>query len=276
MGLKFRKSINLGKHFRINISKNGIGYSYGVKGMRHTVSANGKHRTTYSIPGTGISYTQTSNPSTESIPHSAANVQHTKKSSLGCYVVLSTTALIIVLALIFQNSHDIQAPTEQANAELIETVAEETAPFNWCDNSTILITPGETAKFGIEITDAEISPDTISLTEYDTSIAEIQIEIRDNVICYSVTAKTPGIINITASSSTDTYVTDNFQIIVEENYQTTSDIATGSIYVINTATKKIHRSSCSAVKNISDENKSTATSVESLLSSGYTFCDMCH
>jgi len=56
MGLRMRKSINLGGGFRINISKNGVGYSWGVPGYRITQTASGKIRRTYSIPGTGISY----------------------------------------------------------------------------------------------------------------------------------------------------------------------------------------------------------------------------
>ena len=56
MGFRYRKSINLGGGFRINLSKSGIGYSWGVKGYRVTKTAKGTTRTTASIPGTGISY----------------------------------------------------------------------------------------------------------------------------------------------------------------------------------------------------------------------------
>ena len=56
MGLRYRKSINLGGGFKINLSKSGVGYSWGVKGYRVTKTANGRTRTTASIPGTGISY----------------------------------------------------------------------------------------------------------------------------------------------------------------------------------------------------------------------------
>lgn len=56
MGLRYRKSINLGGGFRINISKSGIGYSWGVKGYRVTKTARGTIRRTASIPGTGISF----------------------------------------------------------------------------------------------------------------------------------------------------------------------------------------------------------------------------
>lgn len=56
MGFRFRKSINLGLGFRINLSKSGIGYSWGVKGYRVTRTAKGTIRRTISLPGTGISY----------------------------------------------------------------------------------------------------------------------------------------------------------------------------------------------------------------------------
>lgn len=59
MGLRFRKSFNWGG-IRINLSKSGIGYSYGIKGFRKTKKASGGHRTTLSIPGTGISYVKDS------------------------------------------------------------------------------------------------------------------------------------------------------------------------------------------------------------------------
>lgn len=57
MGLRFRKSINIGP-LRINFSKSGIGFSLGVKGFRISKSAKGKTQATVSLPGTGISYVQ--------------------------------------------------------------------------------------------------------------------------------------------------------------------------------------------------------------------------
>lgn len=55
MGFRFRKSVNLGP-LRLNFSKSGIGYSFGGKFARYTKKANGGTRTTYNIPGTGVSY----------------------------------------------------------------------------------------------------------------------------------------------------------------------------------------------------------------------------
>lgn len=56
MGLRYRKSINLGGGFRVNFSKSGVGYSWGTKGYRVTKKAGGGTRRTYSIPGTGLSW----------------------------------------------------------------------------------------------------------------------------------------------------------------------------------------------------------------------------
>lgn len=57
MGFRFRRSIKLGKHTRLNLSKSGVGISTGVKGFRVSAGPKGI-RTTTSIPGTGISHTQ--------------------------------------------------------------------------------------------------------------------------------------------------------------------------------------------------------------------------
>ena len=63
MGFKYRKNINLGGGFRVNLSKSGIGYSWGTKGYRVTKKAGGGVRKTYSIPGTGLSWSEDSGKS---------------------------------------------------------------------------------------------------------------------------------------------------------------------------------------------------------------------
>lgn len=55
MGIRYRKSKKIGP-VRITASKSGLSASIGVKGLRVTKLANGRVRTTASIPGTGISY----------------------------------------------------------------------------------------------------------------------------------------------------------------------------------------------------------------------------
>lgn len=73
MGFRFRKSINLGGGFRINLSKSGVGYSWGVPGARITHTARGTTRTTVGIPGSGLSYTtESSNRHTNTRHNSSA------------------------------------------------------------------------------------------------------------------------------------------------------------------------------------------------------------
>lgn len=76
MGFRFRKSINLGGGFRVNLSKSGVGYSWGTKGVRFTKTAKGKKRTTLSVPGTGISYVseESSRKKTSTSHHKTRNV----------------------------------------------------------------------------------------------------------------------------------------------------------------------------------------------------------
>lgn len=82
MGWRYRKSINIGGGFRINLSKSGIGYSWGFPGYRHTISSNGTHRKTYSIPGTGISYVDSSNGNVKYKNNSGNNFNYNENTKL--------------------------------------------------------------------------------------------------------------------------------------------------------------------------------------------------
>lgn len=66
MGFRFRKSVNFGI-FRVNASKTGLGWSVGVPGARYTKMANGRTRTTASIPSTGISWVEESKKEQKSV-----------------------------------------------------------------------------------------------------------------------------------------------------------------------------------------------------------------
>jgi hypothetical protein len=48
MGLRFRKSIKLGKHTRLNLNKKSFGVSFGGKGARFTLNSKGR-RTALSV-----------------------------------------------------------------------------------------------------------------------------------------------------------------------------------------------------------------------------------
>lgn len=59
MGARYRKTFKAGP-IRVTASKSGISYSAGVKGARVTKRADGRVQTTLSAPGTGLSYTKSS------------------------------------------------------------------------------------------------------------------------------------------------------------------------------------------------------------------------
>lgn len=73
MRVRYRKSINLGGGVRINLSKSGVGYSWGTKGFRYTKKSTGGTRSTVSIPGTGVSWVNESG--SDNRPSSHTNVQ---------------------------------------------------------------------------------------------------------------------------------------------------------------------------------------------------------
>lgn len=59
MGFRYRKSISIMPGVRMNVSKSGIGYSVGTRGARVSRSPNGRVTRTLSVPGTGVSHSQT-------------------------------------------------------------------------------------------------------------------------------------------------------------------------------------------------------------------------
>jgi len=54
VGIRYRKSINIGGGVRLNLSRSGLGASVGIPGLRYSVSPGGRRRQTTSLPGTGI------------------------------------------------------------------------------------------------------------------------------------------------------------------------------------------------------------------------------
>lgn len=58
MGLRFRKSVNLGGGVRLNFNKKSTGISFGTKGARYSINSNGRKTASIGIPGTGLYWTE--------------------------------------------------------------------------------------------------------------------------------------------------------------------------------------------------------------------------
>lgn len=126
MGFRYRKSINLGGGFRINLSKSGIGYSWGTKGLRVTKTAKGTTRTTYSIPGTGISYTDDSGRGRrQSAARRQGSVQNRNRSSQSVFQATASPA--------FERAIESAEIEQFKNAEegSISNAIERTIRLNW-------------------------------------------------------------------------------------------------------------------------------------------------
>lgn len=101
MGIRFRKSFG-SKHFRVTLSKSGVGYSGGVKGARITRTASGRTRKTASIPGSGISYTTESGART----HRRARTNEEYALRGLARIIFTVAAAVIIplsLLLLFAN-----------------------------------------------------------------------------------------------------------------------------------------------------------------------------
>lgn len=90
MGLRFRKSVKIAPGIKLNFTHKSVGISAGTKGSRVSVNSNGRVTKTFGIPGTGISYTETSNlnqlsnaasKSTKSAMNNSSNYQSNSNGS---------------------------------------------------------------------------------------------------------------------------------------------------------------------------------------------------
>lgn len=102
MGLRFRKSIKLGKHTRLNLNKKSFGVSFGGKGARFTLNSKGRRTSTFGIPGTGLSYTTASGGRKKSRSKSkvkgrkARSFTSTAKPS-GCLTIAACIGIIFIM-----------------------------------------------------------------------------------------------------------------------------------------------------------------------------------
>lgn len=106
MGLNFRKSINLGKGFKLNIGKKSVGISGGVKGARVSINSSGRKTATFSIPGTGLSYSVNLNKlgkkksSSKKGDNATAEDDTTETININGLTVILVLVIIILLLII--------------------------------------------------------------------------------------------------------------------------------------------------------------------------------
>jgi hypothetical protein len=94
MGWRFRKSFGRGP-FRVNVGKTGVGFSWGIPGLRFGQAADGRMYLSVGIPGTGLSYFQYFSRKRGTTPGgSAANapqLPNAANTSINEFILNSTT-----------------------------------------------------------------------------------------------------------------------------------------------------------------------------------------
>lgn len=99
MGFRVKKSFNFGP-FRLNLSKTGAGFSFGLPGWRFTKMANGRNRNTFSIPGTGISYVSESKMKKNSV-----NDNHVVHSDPAPSKIWRSVWIVLLIVVIIATMH---------------------------------------------------------------------------------------------------------------------------------------------------------------------------
>lgn len=304
MGFRFRKSIPIGKHFRINLSKSGVGYSCGVKGARFTKTANGKNRTTLSVPGTGISYTteskahtskkkptkkktvtrkaatakqqiprtsQTSGaqsmPSDSIPPKGSFDIASFKAAHPVWFWIIAIAVWPISLSIWFLKTENIKKLNKTARICLLATF--------WVVFCTVVGIAGMQKEPGGILLSDPISKITSKASPAPTATPEpTPTPIPTNTPA-PATAKQPASQSQTQQGTQNNNVTPGNTS--GSGGQTAPQPANEASYVLNTSTRKFHRPGCGEVKKIHAENrKDVSGNRNDIINQGYTPCKKCN
>lgn len=261
-GFRFRKSVKFGP-FRVNFSKSGVGYSFGMKGARITRTANGRNRATLSIPGTGISYVtessakQNKNGVNKQMKHQSAgsSMQPPKKPSGGkkplqwfvsafllfCTVMSfpsAATILFLAAFILMLPVSKLQGSIRKFLKPALKTIAVIALVFFGFALIPKSETPTPQKTLSVKETEAPTAPATVPETEAPTTLQ----------------TEPP----------------------TKETTKETIPTISGRDYVLNTSTMKIHHPTCSSVKDIKDSNrKDYHGTYDELTAKGYTACGRC-
>lgn len=291
MGMRFRKSIRLGKHVRFNLSKSGVGYSIGTKGCRVTKMANGRTRTTTSIPGTGISHVrETSARSKSAAPHTydpapaaAAPSSSAPALKTPAVIFIAVCAFTLLLLSGFISSRiDGDLPDDPVTTSAATSAAPVySAPtmLTMDPSSPIIISVGEISYFTV-FWDNVPDPSVLKIvSDSDTSIHFELILWHDDRADYKVWSDTAGIYKIRAeygNKVSDWLTVDTSGTAVTEDPLAGVPIVRINTYILNTDSKVIHNYYCSFVPDTSSPHRKTTTDYYGSIDAGYVPCKRCN
>ena len=287
MGLRFRKSIKLGKHTRLNLNKKSFGVSFGGKGARFTLNSKGRRTSTFGIPGTGLSYTTTSGGRKKSRSKSkvkgrkARGFTSTAKPS-GCLTIAACIGIIfimicLVMAVVIGKSKN----SNGSSVTLEWTQSDISVNSKAYIPDLYLKVDGKKAN-EISPPEIQISNNDICKIKYkDSNYAQVIYEIiplkdgfADITATYDGVTSEPVTITVDMGEKVETTTATTTKTETEPPEATTETTTTAKqqeiVYITPTG-DKYHTKSC---RYYSDS--CMAMTKEQAIQAGYTACDVCH
>lgn len=100
MPSRFHRSFSLIPGIRINLSKSGLGASFGPRGLKYSIGPRGTRKTA-SIPGTGLSFIEQSSKKDQTMPTPDIDPETARKNKKSCLWLALILILIPIIIIAF-------------------------------------------------------------------------------------------------------------------------------------------------------------------------------
>lgn len=101
MGIRFRKSFKIAPGIKLNLNKKSAGITLGTRGAHYTLNSKGTRTSSVGIPGTGLSYTETSGGTKNTKSTTQSNSSNSSKGGNGCLGILLILFLIFLAIYLY-------------------------------------------------------------------------------------------------------------------------------------------------------------------------------
>ena len=288
MGLRFRKSIKLGKHTRLNLNKKSFGVSFGGKGARFTLNSKGRRTSTFGIPGTGLSYTTTSGGKEKSRSKSKAKGRKVRGSSTstakpsGCLTITACIGIIFIMICLVMAVVIGKNKNSNGNSVTLEWTQSDISVNSKAYIPNLYLKVDGKKANEISPPEIQISNNDICKIEYkDSNYAQVIYEIiplkdgfADITATYDGVTSEPVTITVDMGEKVETTTATTAETETEPPETTTETTTTAKqqeiVYITPTG-DKYHTKSC---RYYSDS--CMAMTKEQAIQAGYTACDVCH
>lgn len=307
MGLRFRKSVKIAPGVKLNFNKKSTGLTIGGKGAHYTINSKGKKTTSFGIPGTGISYSSTSENSKskgEDKDMKKTTVEG-KKKGCGLFLIPAIIILFIIGGIGSCVGKDDKSETTTSTTEISTTIEKTTEEktitiesIEFSDADPLKLEIGDSEYNYIRVVyDDTFSEDDIVFVSSDESVATITLNRKRNSLVYfDIEAIGSGTATVYAQTVDGAIKSEEITVTVVENDTTSKKTETTEAkaavidketnapkatenskeYVLNTNTMKIHESYCSSVKDIDPGNYAKTSDYDKAISQGYVPCKRCN